>query len=91
MATTTGNSYVDVAGMLEKYPVVLIAESFDESAGRWHSIRKIISNLGVNEATEMVVLALDTRSFDGHAIAQHVAKTTGYSNAPVLFASGGCV
>jgi len=90
-ASVHSNNAVDVEFILSQSTVVLITENFGEASGRCRSIQKIISNLGVDELSDLKVLPLDTRPVDGSIIGKYIAQSTGYTNVPVLFIGGTCV
>ena len=80
-----------IESTIRTYPVVLVAETFGECAGRCRSVHKILLNLGVEEDAELKVLAVDTRPVEGPLIQQYVSRTTGHAGVPVLFVGGRCL
>jgi len=82
-------SVVTMLRNIETKPVVLFVEDSSKGSGQSRVVKMILSNLGVNAETDMVIYNLDVRS-DGPKLASKLTQMTGYDSQPILYINGKC-
>jgi len=82
-------SVVTMLRNIESKPIVLFTEDSSKGSGQSRVVKMILSNLGVNAETDMVIYNLDARS-DGPKLSSKLTQMTGYDSHPILYVNGKC-